>query len=216
MKKTVIIVVIAVLSVVAICLGILIALMPDQVDPIPVDPHTPNSLIASLGIERPNTIQERLIAIKTYEGEISVDDLIELGKVGGLEYYELDPEAKDYLLITPFEINGTMNIYSVGFDGESEKYVANNLVHECNGGEPLPDNYALLLKYSRPSTPQYQIDLVQEDNVAAYQFLNVELVDKMGKYAPVKTLQFVKEYIEGDFNPETESFGKEIKIIKEE
>ena len=221
MKKTVIIVLIIVFSIIAICLGVLVAMTPEPAEPAWVDPHTPNNLIEILGIDRQiGYDQERLIAIKTYQGEMSFEDIREIAGVGGLEYYELDPNSNDYLLIVPFEINGTMKISSLAFDKNSEEYITGSTVFPCNKGNPLPDNYSLLLRYSRPYDPQYEINLTQGEQgeqLATYQISNMELIDKkIEKYAPVKTIQLVNEYIEGNTNPITESYGNEIKIASED
>ena len=86
MKKTAIIVGIIVLSTIAVCLGILIALSPDPIEPAPVDVHTPNSIISEIGIERPNTSTERLIAIRTYNGRTDAfDDVVKIAQFGRVE-----------------------------------------------------------------------------------------------------------------------------------
>ena len=109
MKKTVIIVLIAVLAIVALCMGVLIAMMPEpQQTGIPIDIHTNNSLIETLGIERVKKNPERLIAIKTYKEGMDFSDILAIAQIGGLEYYELDKYSKDYLLIVPLEIGGKM------------------------------------------------------------------------------------------------------------
>jgi len=210
MKKTVLIVLIVVLSIAAMCLGVAILMMPEPAEPAYVDPHTPNSLIEKLGIERPNRKTERLLVLRTYEDEVAFEDILEIAKVGGLEYHELDDRADDYILVIPFEINGKLYISDVEYDTFEEKFVEKDVIYKCNGGEVLPDNYCLLLRYSRPENPEYQLQLVQTTEtghqVATYQIVNTEGDD------PVKTTQFVKD----DIDAGTESTGKEIEIEKVE
>jgi len=206
MKKTLLIVSIGVLGIVAICLMVLIALTPAPVEPAPIDIYTPNSLPIALGIERPNKTLERLIALKTYqEKEVLLDDLLTISQIGGLEYYELDPESNDYLLITPFEIKGTLELQSLAYNEVAEIYEPQQIIFKANNGEELPDNYSLLIKYSRPKEPEYRVKLIQGDQVASYHIINTEDGE------PVKMVQFVKD----DKNPGTESIGASI-IIPEE
>lgn len=206
MKKTIIIVCIAVFAIFAICLGVLIAVFPDTVDQVVVDLHTPNSLIDTLDIERPDTKVDRLIAIKTYQDELSfkenaVIDLLKMAQNSGVEYYELNENTNDYLLVVPFEINGTMTVSTVKYDTYNEEYVEDSVIYKCNSGDKLPDNYALILRYSRPSEPEYQIQLVEEKDgilqTATYMITNTD----DGK--PVTVLQLVKD----DINPGTDRVG---------
>ena len=210
MKKTIIIVGIIVFSTIAICLGILIALTPDPIGPAPVDIHEPNSIVSEVGIERPDTSTERLIAIRTYNGKADAfDDLVKIAQFGRVEYLVLDDKSDDYLLIMPFEIKGKMILSSLKYDTFNEVYVKDETKSsfECNSGKELPDGYCLLLRYTRPTTPEYQLKLFQEDEkqTATYQIVNME------NGSPVKTTQLVKD----DKKSGTESFGKPI-TIKEE
>jgi len=206
MKKTIIIVAIAVLGIVALCVGVLIAMTPDPPPPLPVDRHTANALPEMLGMERPDTRIERLLAIKTYQGDPDFNDMLTLSQIGGLEYYELDANSDDYLLITPFEINGKLEIYNVVFDAYNEEYVPSKVVFTANKGKSLPENYSLLLRYSRPDVPVYQIKLTQDEQTATYQIINTE------DGAAVKTMQFIKDDADGG----TESFGTEIKLEEDD
>lgn len=217
MKNKIIIVVISVLAICAICLGVLIALMPDPIEQIPVDIHTPNSIIETLGIERKKTELERLYAIRTYQEVNGIDELIEdiisIGQVSSFEYFDLtNGRGSDYLLVTPFEINGKLEISSVKYDEAKEKYVADQTLYKGNNGENIPDNYALLLRYSRPSDPEIEIKLTQEkdghEQTATYQVVDKERIEKTGQYVPVKTTQYVKD----DISAGTESVGIEIKL----
>jgi len=209
MKKTVIIVLIAILAMCAIGLGIYIAVLPEPVEPAPVDMHTPNGIIETLGIERSNTNLERLFAIKTYQNVSPtnelIGDIIKMGQVTSFEYLELDPKSNDYLLVTPFEINGKMEIASLKYDPYYEVYVQDTIIFNGNKGENLPENYCLLIRYSRPTTPEFQIKLIQhkedgEAQTATYQIINTEGT------APVNTIQRIKD----DAMPGTESFGEPI------
>lgn len=211
MKEKIIIVAISVLAVAALSLGVLIALSPEEVEPIPVDVHTPNSLIEALDIERPDRKTERLLAIKTYQNksEFSKDDfkdIINIAQSGGMEYLELD-KSDDYLLIIPYEINGKMEISGVKYDEYNEEYVSDSSTYYylCNKGKELPDNYCLLVRYSRPATPAYEIKLSQNNGnqTATYQIVNTE---KNG--SPVKILQRIKD----DIDKGSESVG-EVEIV---
>ena len=207
MKKTVIIVLIAILSVAAICVGILIAITEPVVETSPADPYTPNSLITTLGIERPSKKIERLVAIRTYQGEIESEDLIKIAKAGGMEFLDLDKESDDYLLVIPFEINGKMQISNVTYDSFNEEYTSSGeAVFSCNNGKELPDNYSLLIRYSRPDEPKYEIKLTQGEQQATYQIVNKE-----EDGSPVKTTQFIKD----DTDAGSESFGTPIKLQDE-
>lgn len=215
MKKTVIIVFIVLLSIAAICLGVLIALTPDPVQPVPEDPHTPNSLITTLGIERPDTTLERLLVLKTYQGGLNADDLLEIAQVGGLEYYELDQRSNDYLLITPFEINGKLEISKLVYDTRNEIYVPESVAHTANGGNPLPDNYSLLIRYSRPEIPEYEIKLTQPGitevpQTATYQIVNMEGDSLVG------VTQFIKDDARDSDVAPTESSEVKIKPVDED
>lgn len=205
MKRTVIIVIIGFLAVCAICLGVLIAIMPEPVEPAPVDIHTPNSVIQTLEIERPNKKVERLMALRTYQGEIDVNDLIKIAEQGGLEYLELDDKSSEYILLMPFEINGKLEISTLRYDEYEEVFVPQETIFKANGGRELPDNYSLLIRYSRPSIPQYQIKLSQNEGeqTATYQIVNME------GDTPVKKTQFVKD----DIDAGTESFGVENRVV---
>ncbi len=201
---------IIVFSTIAICLGILIALTPDPIEPAPIDIHEANSIVSKVEIIRPNTSTERLIAIRTYNGkEDAFDDLVKVAQFGNVEYKELDDKSDDYLLIIPFEINGKMVLSPLKYDTYDEVYVEDEskTSFECNSGKELPDGYCLLLRYTRPTTPEYQLKLSQEDGeqTATYQIVNME------NGSPVQTTQFVKD----DIRPGTESSGKPI-TIKEE
>lgn len=216
MNKTIIIVLIGVLAVVALCLGVVIMVTPDPVEPVPVDMHTPNSLIETLGIERPNKTMERLLAIRTYEdvdfSTLVSSDMLKLAQLGGVEYLELDERSNDYLLIVPLEINGNLEVSNVVYDDIDEMYMSQNVMFKANGGKRLPDNYALLVRYTRPKLPQYEIKLTQkkitgEQQTATYQIIDTE------KNVPVKVTQYIKDDISINdlINGRTESVGAEIK-----
>jgi len=64
----------------------------------------------------------------------------------------------------------------------------------------------LLLRYSRPEFPDYQIKLTQGEQSATYQIINTE------NGVPVRKIQYVKD----DIMKGTESFGEEIELVAEE
>jgi len=214
MNKTIIVVIIAFLAVCAICLGAYIVLIPDQPVQIPVDIHTPNSIIETLGIARKDTKLERLLSIRTYQGindsDELINDLIKIGEVTTFEYLELDDKSNDYLLITPFEINGVLEIGDLLYDTHEEMYLRNTIVFSGNGGNKLPDNYSLLLRYSRPDVPEYEIKLIQTKD-GAEQTATYQIVNREGE-EPVKKLQYIKD----DINAGTESFGVPIQVEDDE
>lgn len=208
MKKTIIIVLIAVLAVVAICLGTLIAVWQEPVDTTNIDIHTNNSIIETLGIQRSNTKLERLFAITTYQGASSNDelisDIIRVGQVSSFEYLELNDKGDDYLLITPFEINGKLEIGTLAYDPYNEFYKRDKIIFRGNEGERLPDNYSLLIRYTRPAIPEIEIKLIQEKNgeeqTATYQVVNAE---------GVTTTQRIKD----DIAPGTDELGLPLKML---
>lgn len=222
-KKTVVIVAIIVLFIIAICMAVLIAVTPDKVEE-PKDIHAPNELIENLNIARNNVGFERMISIRTYQGEPDFNDMLAISLTGRLEYYELDKQSNDYLLITPFEINGIMELSNVVKSEQMDGFETKEAVFKCNSGQPLPENYALLLRYSRPDEPEYEIKLTQTDypsgekQTATYRIVNMEssmkFVEDDGEFverrvkSPVKKDQRVKDNKDAG----TESEGDEIII----
>lgn len=209
MNKTIITVAIIVLGVVALCLGGIIIATPDPVEPAPVDIHTDNSLVEKLGIERPNKKTERLFAIKTYQGDVNTKDIVEIAQIGGMEYIELDPRANDYLLVVPFEVGGKLSVSQVVYDDYLEEYVVpkntgDDSIYQfkANNGENVYDYYSLLIRYSRPDTPEFQIKLIQDngEQTATYNIINKEAGEA------VKTTQFVID----DVQAGTHSIGEHI------
>ena len=99
-----------------------------------------------------------------------------------------------------------LKISKLEYNTYEEKYVKGATIYPAYEGKPLYDNYSLLLRYSRPDVPGYQIELRQGEQTATYQILNTE----NGK--PVKKLQYIKD----DIDAGTESFGEEIKIVSSE
>lgn len=205
MKKTIIIMLIALLSVIAICLIAVIAVLPED-NQQQVITYSNNELIETLGIERPNTKVERLFAIRTYEGEADFIDMLKMAQLDGLEYKELDPESNNYMLVTPLKTNTTLTIANLVYNEYEEKHLPQQVVFRANNGNPLPNNYALLLRYTRPNkgNQQYQIKLTQGEKTATYQIINVE-----EDGTPVKKNQLVKDDEVGG----TESKGDEIEIV---
>lgn len=217
MKKTLIIVALCVLVVCAICLGAVILNWSDPGEQVPVDLHTPNNIVEVLGIERSDTRLERLFAITTYQGQASYDelinDLINMGQVTSFEYLELDDRSNDYLLITPFEINGVLEIATLRYDSWNERYVRDEVVFTGNNGKRLPENYSLLLRYSRPSIPQYEIKLTQKGVDGEFQTATYHILNVQENGEPVKTIQRIKD----DIDPGTdERLGVPIKLFVEE
>ena len=151
-----------------------------------------NELIETLGIVRQDKEVKRLFAIRTYEGEADFGDMLKIAQLGGLEYKELDPESDNYMLITPMQTNTTLTISNLVYDEYKEKYLPQQVVIRANGGNSLPNNYALLLRYTRPNKgkQQYEIKVTQGDKTATYQIINVE-----EDGTPVKRDQLVKDDI---------------------
>ena len=171
MKKTIIIVIIGVLSVAAICIGVILALMPKPIEQVEVDPYTPNNLANILEIEKPNKKIERLMAIRTYEKNVDMNDINTIAKNTKIRYYILDENATGHLLIVPFEINGKLTISEVYYDSDYEEdYLTGQVIFS----DDVTENYALLLKYDRPDVPEYEIKLTQGKQTATYRILNKE------------------------------------------
>jgi len=211
--KKILIVLIAIFSIAAICFGVLWAITPEPEPIVAIDRHTDNDLIEILGIERPNREVERLLAIKTYQGEVDFEDIRKIAQVGGMEYIELDDKSDDYLLIVPLEINGKLTISSLMYDEYKEDFVVDETkpVEKCNGGEDLYNNYSLLLRYSRPDNPEYQIKLTQEQDSVKEQTATYNIINMEGD-VPVGITQYVKD----DISHGTTSVGAPIKIQTEE
>ena len=212
MNKKVIIIIIAVLAVIALGLGIAILVMPEPEKPVEIIHYDNNKLIEELGITRPDKRVERLIAIKTYEGQPGFSDMLKLALAGKLEYYELDPKSDNYMLIVPMNINGKMRLYDVEYSDYDEEYQlkTENPILKCYNGERLPQNYGLLVRYSRPSSPKFAVKLFlrQDATTGVYQTATYMITNNEDG-EPVKTIQFVKD----DIEPGTQSFGSELEII---
>ena len=211
MNKKVLIIIIAVLAVIALGLGIVIMVMPEPEKPVEVIHYDNNRLIETLGITRPNKRVERLIAIKTYEGAPNFDDMLKLALTGKLEYYELDSKSNNYMLIVPMNINGKMRLYNVEYSDYDEEYqISNDPILKCYNGERLPQNYGLLVRYSRPNRPKVAVKLFlrQDEATGVYQTATYMITNNENG-EPVKTIQFVKD----DIEPGTQSFGSELEII---
>ena len=214
MNKKIIIIIIGVLVFIALVLGVIILITPDPVEPVEVISYDNNNLIETFDITRPNKRVERLIAIKTYEGEPNFQDMLKLTQDANLEYVELDEKAKDYMLIIPFNINGRMRIFNVEYNDYDEEYqLQKTPAYRCYNDERLPQNYGLLVRYSRPSTPKFAVKLyLREDEetntyqTATYMITNTENGE------PVKTIQLIKD----DIEPGTQSYGSELEIKEEE
>ena len=213
MNKKIIISIIGVLVFISLALGVVIMVMPEPEKPVEVISYDNNNLIETFDITRPNKRVERLIAIKTYEGEPNFQDMLKLTQDANLEYLELDEKAKDYMLIIPFNVNGRMRIFNVEYNDYDEEYqLQKNPVYKCYNGERLPQNYGLLVRYSRPSTPKFAVKLyLREDEetntyqTATYMITNTENGE------PVKTIQLIKD----DIEPGTQSYGSELEIREE-
>ncbi len=214
MNKKILIIIIAVLAVIALGLGIAILVMPEPEKPVEIIHYDNNRLIETLGITRPDKRVERLLAIKTYEGNPNFNDMLKLALAGKLEYYELDPKSDNYMLIVPMNINGKMRLYDVQYSDYDEEYQlkTENPVLKCYNGERLPQNYALLVRYTRPSSPKFAVKLFlrQDATTGVYQTATYMITNNENG-EPVKTIQFVKD----DIEPGTQSFGSELEIINE-
>lgn len=214
MNKKILIIIIGVLAVIALVLGIVILVMPEPEKPVEIINYDKNRLIETLGITRPNKRVERLFAIKTYEGKPGFEDMLKLALTGKLEYYELDSKSNNYMLVIPLKINGKMVIYDVVYSDYDEEYQIKKEtpVLECYDGKRLPQNYGLLIRYSRPNKPKFAIKLslgkdeaTGKTQTATYMITNTE------DGQAVKAIQFVKD----DIEPGTQSFGSELDIVNE-
>lgn len=211
MNKTYIVVIIAVLAVLAICLCALIAVTPDPVKPPPPDPHTPNELAAVLEIERNTSVQrEILMALRTYTNGVDENDINLIAQTPNtnLRYFVLDKNAKGHLLLVPFEINGTITISRVKYDSEdTEDYYVDK--SEVIFKDKVTPNYALLLKYDRPDTYEYEIKLTQGEQTSTYWILN-----KASGGGRIEATQFIKEDRKGE--TETIIIEKPVYITNED
>ena len=215
MNKKILIVIIGVLAVIALILGIVILVMPEPEKPVEVIKYDKNKLIETFGITRPNKRVERLFAIKTYEGKPGFDDMLKLALTGKLEYYELDSKSNNYMLVIPLKINGKMVIYDVVYSDYDEEYQIKTQtpVLKCYDGKRLPQNYGLLIRYSRPNKPKFAIKLsLGKDEATGKTQTATYMITNNENGAPVKAIQFVKD----DIEPGTQSFGSELEIIAEE
>lgn len=210
MKKTIIVVIIAILAVLAICLLAVIAVTPDPVVAPPPDPHTDNKLAALLEIERNTDVKrEILMAIRTYTNGVDEKDINLIAETAGtdLRYYVLNKDAKGHLLIVPFEINGTITISKIKYDSDdTEDYYVDK--QDVIFKDTVTPNYALLLKYDRPGTYEYEIKLTQGEQTSTYWILNNASGDR------IEATQFIKEDKKGEV--ETIIIEKPVYITDEE
>jgi len=172
MKKTIIVVCIAVLAILALCLLAVIAITPDPVPGPPPDPYTSNELASVLEIERdPKAKREILMQMKTYDIGVDESEINLIAKTPDtdLRYYVLDKDAKGHLLFVPFEINGIITISKVEYDSvDTEDYYVGEEIFR----DTVTPNYALLLKYDKPDSYEYEIKLTQGEQTATYRILN--------------------------------------------
>ena len=177
MKKTVIIVLIAIFAVAAICVGVLIPFTPDKkVVEEPKNPYTDNGMFEILEIDRAQegNVRKKMMAILTYTNgsDEAIINQIANNKDTNLKYVVLDKNAKGNLLVVPHNINGTITISKLVFDvGDRGEYYVGDTVFTGT----VWDNYGLLLKCDRPDEKEkfeqkykYQIKLEQGEQVATY------------------------------------------------
>lgn len=131
-----------------------------------------NELPKYLGIDRPNKEIPRLFAIRNYEDRLEPD---EINQISCLRYYVLDNNAKDHMLILPFDVGGRITVTRLEWHDYSEKYVPSNAEDAVLIDDEIVQGYSLLLQYDRPSNnPEYQIKITQGNSTATYNISPVE------------------------------------------
>ncbi|MBP3284177.1 MAG: hypothetical protein J6M02_01615 [Clostridia bacterium] len=168
MKNKIIIVVISILTLALICIGIYIALTPVELPPEPVvevDPYPENELanIEVLEIKRPYTKVPKRLAIRNYTDGLNADQINAIPK---LSYKILTRDSKNYMLVVPYQINGTLTLRSLVWDSFLEEWVPNKEVAVFS--EEITENYALLLQYERPEIAKYELQIQQGEDTVTY------------------------------------------------
>ena len=170
MNEKVLIGIICALILVVVGIGSYVMLVPtinpDPLDPVIENVFEENQLPKFLKIERPNTKVPRLFAIRNYNDSL---DQEEINSIYYLRYYVLDANAKDHMLILPFDIGGRITVTRLEWDPYEEDYLPSNAEDAILIDEEIVQGYALLLQYDRPSSnPEYQIKITQGSDVATY------------------------------------------------
>jgi len=202
-KNNIIIGIIAVLTVLLMCIGIYIAKTPPIVEetPPPPDPHPVNELanIEALEIIRPERKIPKRVAIRNYTDGLNVEHINALSANKKQIYYNvLTRDSKNYMLIVPYQIGGTLTLTELMYVDKLEAWVANPerviISHE------IGEDYALLLQYDRPVNAKYELKITQSDETMTYQIEAAE----GGKVATL-------EYLVAD-NPENPDDPEEVQM----